>query len=160
MLLGVLVSALVLSSAASAGVSKYCTLLSAGDIGRPLGTSNVRVRSVSVAYPSLTKARGRITLCSHRTTSDTIAESSVAKFTKASGAKNEFAAIVHREQRTLKVRKTSGPWSDAYYLGKDGFVVLKGKFMFHIQYASGAPWYSKVTASFLGGLAGKAARKL
>jgi hypothetical protein len=159
-LLGALMSALVLSSTASAGVSKYCTLLSGHDIGRPLGVSSLRVSGVSLAYPSQAKGKGRITLCSHKTPSDTVAETSVAKFTNTTGARNEFAAIVHREQKMAKVRKMSGPWSDAYFLGQDGFVVLKGKFMFHIQYASGAPRYSSITPKTLAGLAAKAVRKL
>jgi hypothetical protein len=159
-LLGALVSALVLSSTASAGVSKYCRLLSAGEIGRPMGTSQLRAQGVSIAYPSQTKAKGRITICSFRTRADTIAQTSVAKFTNATGARREFAAIIHREQKAGTAKKTSGPWSDAYYLGQDGFVVLKGRYMFHIQYASGIPGYSNVTPKFLAGLAGRAVRKL
>jgi hypothetical protein len=158
--LGALVSALVLSSTAGASVPKYCRLLSARDIGRPFKVSQLRVQSVSIPYPSQTKAKGKITLCSHKTRADTIAQTSVAKFANATGARNEFAAIIHREQKAGTAKKTSGPWSDAYFLGQDGFVALKGRYMFHIQYASGVPGYANVTPKFLAGLAGKAVHKL
>lgn len=159
-LVGALLSALVLSSTASAGVSKYCTLLSARDIARPLGLGTLKTTSLSVFYPAVAGGKGRITLCSHSRSRDMVAETSVAKFSNAGGAKREFAALIHREQRAGHATKTKGPWNDAYFMGGDGFMVLKGKYMFHIQYASGAPGYSRITSKTLASLAAKAVRKL
>lgn len=161
-LIGVLLGALNLASASEAKtVSKYCRLLSGKQIGRPLRASNVSTSSVTLRYPSETKsAKGKLTLCSHRIPSDLIAQTSVAKFTNSKGARAEFAATVHRERKTYHVVKTRGPWNDAYYLGEDGFVALKGKFIFHIQYASGARGFSSITAQMLAQLAAGAVRKL
>jgi hypothetical protein len=134
-LLGALPGALAASPISQArSVSRYCSLLSAKEIGRPLRVGHVRTTSVTLAYPSVAKAdKGRITLCSHEVPSDLIAQTSVARFTSVAGAKN------------------GGPWADAYSLGRDGFVVLKRKYMFHIQYASGAPGFSNTTAKTLSG---------
>jgi hypothetical protein len=159
LLLGALLSALVLSSTAGAA-SKYCSVLSGREIGRPLGIHSLRVSSVSLAYPAQAGGKGKLTLCSHKTTRDTVAETSVARFSNAAGARREFASIIHRERRAGHAKKTTGPWTDAYYIGSDGFVALDGRSMFHIQYASGAPRYSNVTPKVLAGLAAKALKKL
>lgn len=155
-----LLGALALASSARAGVSKYCTLLSAHEVADPLGLETVRTSSVSVPYPSQTGAKGKITLCSHKTPNDLVAETSVAKFSNPAGAMREFSTLVHREQKAGEVTKTSGPWNAAYYLGRDGFVALRGRYMFHVQYASGAPGYSRITSKTLASLAGRAVRKL
>ena len=158
--LGVLMSALVLSSAASAKTSKYCSVLSGHDVGRPLGISSLRVQSVTVKFPSVARGNGRVTLCTLSTPADSVAETSVAKCTSATGARNEFAAIIHRERKSVRAKKTSGPWTDAYFLQQDGFLTLKGRYMFHIQYASGAQNYSHITPKVLAGLAAKAVKSL
>jgi hypothetical protein len=161
-LLGALVSALVLSSTASAGVSKYCKLLPGQAIARPVQAANVRTSSVAIPNPSLTKAKGRLTLCTHKVRASVVAQTSVAALNNAKAAKGEFAALIHRQQknRAPVVTKTRGPWNDAYFLGQDGLIVLKGRYLFHIQYASGAPGYSKITSKTLAGLAGRAVAKL
>lgn len=160
-LLGALLSALVLSSTASAGVSSYCKLLSAHQVARPLGLKTVKTSSVSLAYPGQAGGKGEITLCSHRTPRDLVAETSVTKFTSASGARREFSVVVHSEQKAGRATKTHGSaWTDAYYFGTDGFLVLKGRFMFHIQYASGAPGYGRITQKVIAGLGARAVRKL
>lgn len=161
-LLGALVSALVLSSTASAGVSKYCTLIRGQDIARPVHAANVRTESVSIPNPSLTRAKGRLTLCSHKTDHGVVAQTSVAALGNAKAARREFSALIHRQKRNraATMLKTRGPWSDAYFLGQDGLIVLKGRYLFHIQYASGAPGYSKITSKTLAGLAGRAVAKL
>lgn len=161
LLLGALVSALVLSSTASADVSKYCRLLPGQDIARPVRAANVRTESVAIPNPSLTKAKGRLTLCTHKVGISVVAQTSVAALNNAKAARGEFTALIHRQQRNrAQVTKTRGPWNDAYFLGQDGFLVLKGRYMFHIQYASGAPGYSRITSQTLAGLAGRAVAKL
>ncbi|WP_155891832.1 hypothetical protein [Conexibacter woesei] len=161
MLLGTLLSALVLSSTASAGVSKYCKLLPGQAIARPVEAANVKTSSIAISNPSLTKAKGRLTLCTHKVGGEVVAQTSVASFGNATAAKGEFAALIHRQQRAhARLIKTSGPWNDAYYMGEDGFLVQKGRYTFHIQYASGAPGYSKITSRTLAGLAGRAVAKL
>jgi hypothetical protein len=159
LLLGALLGALVLSSTAGAA-SKYCSVLSGREIGRPLGLHSLRVSSVSLAYPAQAGGRGKITLCSYKAAGDTVAETSVAKFTNAAGARREFASIIHREQRAGQAKKTKGPWTDAYDVGSDGFIALDGRWMFHIQYASGAQGYSNATPKVLARLAARAVRKL
>jgi hypothetical protein len=161
-LLGALVSALILSSTASAGVSKYCKLIPGQAIARPVRASNVKTSSVAIPNPSLTKAKGRLTLCTHRTRNGVVAQTSVAALSSAKAAKGEFAALIHRQKRNGApvLQKTRGPWNDAYFMGQDGLLVLKGRYMFHIQYASGAPGYSSITAKTLTGLAGRAVAKL
>lgn len=162
LIFGALVSALALSSTASAGVSKYCKLLPGQDIARPVLAANVRTESVSIPNPSLTKVRGRLTLCTHKVGGQVVAQTSVAALGNAKAARGEFSALIHRQRRnrSATVIKTRGPWSDAYFLGQDGLIVLKGRYLFHIQYASGAPGYSKITSKTLAGLAGRAVAKL
>lgn len=160
-LLSALVSALVLSSTASAGVSRYCKLLPGSAIARPVLAPNVRTESVAIPNPSLTKAKGRLTLCTHKVRGQVVAQTSVAALGNAKAARGEFSALIHRQQRNrAQVTKTRGPWNDAYFLGQDGLLVLKGRYLFHIQYASGAPGYSKITSKTLAGLAGRAVAKL
>jgi hypothetical protein len=160
-LLGGLLSALVLSSTASAGVSKYCKLIPGQDIARPVQAANVKTESVSIPNPSLTKVKGRLTLCTHKTANGVVAQTSVTALGNAKAARGEFAALIHRQKRNrARVTKTGGPWSEAYFMGQDGFLVLKGRYMFHIQYASGAPGYSRITSKTLAGLAGRAVAKL
>jgi hypothetical protein len=159
-LLGALLSALVLSSTASAGVSRYCKLLTARQVARPLGLKTVRTTSTSLSIPGKVGGRGRITLCAHKTPSDLVAESSVSKFDDATGARTAFASVVHSEQKAGRATKVHGAWTDAYDFGMDGFLVLKGRFMFHIQYASGAPGYARITSKVIAGLATRAVRKL
>jgi hypothetical protein len=161
-LLSALLSALALSSTASAGVSKYCKLLPGSAIARPVLAPNVKTESVSVENPSLTRAKGRLTLCTHKVRGNVVAQTSVAALSNAKAARGEFAALIHRQQknRAPVVTKTRGPWSDAYFLGQDGLLVLKGRYLFHIQYASGAPGYSKITSKTLASLAGRAVVKL
>jgi hypothetical protein len=162
LLVGALLSALVLSSTASAGVSKYCKLLPGQAIARPVKARNVRTESVSIPNPSLTRVRGRLTLCTHKVSGQVVAQTSVAALGNGKAAKGEFAALIHRQQRNraATVTKTRGPWNDAYFLGQDGLLVLKGRYLFHIQYASGAPGYSSITSKTLAGLAGRAVAKL
>lgn len=162
LLLGALLSALVLSSTSQAkSVSKYCTLIRGQDIARPVQAANVRTSSVAVSNPSLTRAKGRLTLCTHKVGTEVVAQSSVAAFGNAKAAKGEFAALIHRQQKNhARIVKTGGPWNDAYFMGEDGFLIQKGRYMFHIQYASGAPGYSSITSKTLARLAAKAARKL
>jgi hypothetical protein len=161
-LISALACALSFSSAAEAkSVSKYCKLLSSRDIGRPLGDPSIRTRSVTLAYPSEKKSnKGRVTFCSHMSPTDLVAQTSVVKFGSNAAAKSEFAAVVHREKKSVKVVKTSGPWNDAYYMGRDGFIVLKGRFMFHLQYASETHGIQGVTQKVVTSLSAKAARKL
>jgi hypothetical protein len=161
-LLGALVGALVLSSTASAGVSKYCKLLPGSAIARPVRAANVRTSSVAIPNPSLTKAKGRLTLCTHKVGISVVAQTSVAALSNAKAARGEFAALVHRQKRNGApvLVKTRGPWNDAYFMGRDGLLVLQGRYMFHIQYASGAPGYSRITSKTLAGLAGRAVAKL
>jgi hypothetical protein len=159
-LLAALLSALALSSTASAGVSKYCSLVSGRDIAKPLGAGKATASSVSLAYPSQAGGKGTVTLCSYRVRRDVVAETSIGKFTNAAGARREFAALVHREQKSGQAVKTRGAWTDAYYLGSDGFLVLKGRYMFHLEYASGAAGYSRITPKVLARLSAKATRRL
>ena len=161
-LLGALLSALLVSSTANAAVSKYCKLLPGQAIARPVHAANVRTQSVSLPNPSLTRAKGRLTLCSHKTDRGVVAQTSVAALGGAKAAGKEFAALIHRQRRNgaTTLVKTRGPWADAYFLGQDGLLVLKDRYMFHIQYASGAPGYSRITSQTLAGLAGRAVAKL
>lgn len=161
-LVSALVCALSLSSAAEAkSVSKYCKLLSGQDIGHPLGDPSIRTTSVTLAYPSAKKAnKGRVTFCSHKSPSDLVAQTSVATFASNAAARSEFAAVVHRERKAVKVVKTPGPWNDAYYMGSEGFIVLKGRFMFHLQYASQTHGIQGVTQKVVTNLSAKAARQL
>lgn len=161
-LVSTLVGALSLSSTAEAkSVSKYCKLLSGRDIGRPLGDPSIRTRSVTLAYPSVKKSnKGRATFCSHMSPTDLVAQTSVVKFSSNAAAKSEFAAVIHRERKAVKVIKTSGPWNDGYYMGRDGFIFLRGRFMFHLEYASQTHGIQGVTQKVVTNLSVKAARKL
>jgi hypothetical protein len=156
------VCALSLSSSAEAkSVSKYCRLLSGRDIGRPLGAPRIATRSVTLTYPSARKSdRGRMTLCSHMSPTDLVAQTSVARFDSSAAARNEFAAVVHREMKAVRVAKTRGPWDDGYYMGRDGFIVLKGRYLFHLEYASQTHGIQGVTRKVVTNLSAKAARKL
>ncbi|WCB96759.1 hypothetical protein DSM104299_05527 [Baekduia alba] len=163
-LLCALLGALALTTTtASAGVSKQCKLLSPADVGRPVGMKHLSLRGVTTSNPSLTGVKGRLVLCDFRYPSTgTVASSSVATLPSAGAARKEFSAQVHREQRQpgLKTRKLSGPWDDAYWLGHDGILVLKGRYIFHLQYADGLAKFSAVTQGVLSGLGAKAARRL
>lgn len=158
-----LLAALMTSSTSEAkSISKYCTLLSAREIGRPVNASGVRASSVTLKYPALTGARGRMTICSHSTSADLIAQTSVTKFLSASGANAEFRALVLREgkQNHISAAKVPGPWTAGYFMHQDGFVALKGKFVFHIQYASGASGFANLSSRTLASLSARAVRKL
>ncbi|HEY6761616.1 MAG TPA: hypothetical protein VI318_19095 [Baekduia sp.] len=162
MLTGALLGALLLTATASAGVSKHCRLISRTDIGSPVGMSHLRLSGTTVANPSLTGAKGRLALCDFSdATVGTVASTSIATLGSPTAARKEFSAQIHKARRTMKTRKLAEPfWNDGYYLGKDGILVLKGRYIFHLQYASGLKRFSQVTVPVLTILSAKAVNKL
>jgi hypothetical protein len=165
-LLCALLSALVLSSGAGAkSTSKYCSLIATKDLGKPVGVKRLSVLSTTIPNPSITKAKGTLTLCQFSVGGSVgvVVQTSVARIATARAARAEFDALVknERSRNHVRTRRMSGPWSAGFLLGtQDGLLVTKGRYIFHIQYASGAPGYSRITPHVLAGLAGRAARKL
>jgi hypothetical protein len=161
-----LLGALALTtSTAGAATSKYCRLISDRDLGRPVGVTKLSVRSSAIPNPSITGAKGTLTLCQFVGGGNlgVVAQTSVARLGSAGAARKEFDALVKnaRTQNHLKTTRMAGPWTIGFLLGpEDGLLVTKGRYIFHIQYASGAPGFSKITPKTLAGLAGKATRKL
>jgi hypothetical protein len=143
----------------------YCRLISDRDLGKPVGVTKLSVQPASLVNPSLTKAKGRITLCQFSAGGSigVVAQTSVSRFANTRAARGEFDALVKnaRAQNHVKTTRMAGPWTIGFLLGpQDGLLVTKGRYIFHIQYASGAPGFSKITPKTLAGLAGKATRKL
>lgn len=155
-LLLLLLGAAALPANAHARTGKYCRLISAIDVGKGVHLSGLRVASNHVPSPTLTRRPGTLTLCSYSHGKDYIAESSVLTMGSAAAARAEYRAETQaREADGEHGRKVKGSWTGAYQLGLDEIYVVKGRYLFHLQYH-----VPGVAGGTVRHLARKAARKL
>ena len=156
-----LLGALVLSASAGAKTSKYCHLIPERDLGKPVGVSGLRVTSVIVPYPAATNVKGKVTFCQHATRKGLTVQTIFTRLSSAPAAQGEFVRAIHGQRDSGRfLSKVRGPWDDGYFLGGDGMLVIKGRFMVRITYDPAVPGYDRVSEQTFVRFARKATRKL